>query len=117
MDSTGLPGVLSKLLLDVLTALVGAPTIDAAAEGNKRRADEQFKRLKRLVLAGQQVDGGPHGVLIGSFADVLVDAYGHWRKGPHQVLVAQFERLVGLVVGCLRVSKLLSFPHGANVAV
>ena len=109
--------VLQKLFPGVLAALVGAPTNDAAAEGNGRRADEQLRRLKSLVLAGQQVDDGALGVLVGYLVDVLVAAYGHWREEPHQVPVAQLERLTDLVVGRLGVSKLLSFPHGANVAI
>ena len=54
---------------------------------------------------------------IAALTDILVDAYGHWREEPHQVPVAQLERTADLVVGCLGVSKLLSFPHGANVSV
>ena len=113
----GLQAVLPKLLPGVLATLVGAPTNNAAAEGNDRRADEQLKRLKNLVLAGQLVDSGPLGILVGYLADALVAVYGHWREGPHQVPVAQLERTANLVVGCLGVSKLLSVPHGANVAV
>ena len=83
MDNTGLQAVLSKLIPGVLLALVGASANDAVAEGNDRRVDEQLKRLKSLVLAGQLVDGGPLGVLVRYLADVLVVAYGHWREGPH----------------------------------
>ena len=64
LDTTGLQAVLPKLLPGVLAALVGAPTNDAAAEGNDCRADEQLQRLKSLVLVGQQVDGGL-GVFVG----------------------------------------------------
>ena len=117
LDNTGLQAVLPKLLPGVFAVRVGTPTNDAAAEGNDRRADEQLKRLKSLVLVGQQVDGGPPGVLVSYLADVLLAAYGHWREGPHQVLVAQLERPADLVVACLGMSKLLSFPHGANIAV
>ena len=83
LDNTGLQAVLPKLLPGVLAALVGAPTNDAAAEGNDRRADEQFKRLKILVLVWQQVDGSPLGVVVGYLTGVIVAAYGHWREGPH----------------------------------
>ena len=76
LDSAGLEAVLSKLLPGVLAALVGAPTNDAAAKGNNCRADEQLKRLKSLVISGQQVDGGPLSVLVGYIVDVLVAAYG-----------------------------------------
>ena len=69
------------------------------------------------MLVGQQVDGGPLGVLVGYVAAVFVAAYGHWREGPHQVPVAPMERPAGRLVGCLGVGKLLSFPHGANVTV
>ena len=51
-------------------------------------------------------------MFVGYLADVLVADYNHWREGSHQV-----ERPADLVAGCLGVSKLLSFPHGANVAV
>ena len=117
LNNTRLQVILPKLLPGVLAALVGAPTNDSAAKGNNRRADKQLKRLKSLVLVGQQVDGGPLGVLVGYLSDVLVAAYGHWRERPRQVPVAQLGRPTNLVVGCLRVSKLLSFPHDANVAV
>ena len=117
MNNTDLQATLPKLIPGVLAAFVGGPTNDAAAEGNKRRADEQLKRLESLVLVGQQVDGGLLGVLVGYLPDVLVAAYGHWREGPHQVPVAQLERPTDLVVGCLGVSKLLRFPHGVNVAI
>ena len=112
-EQEGLP----KLLPGVLPALVGAPINDATAEGNDRRADEQLKRLKSLVLVGQQVDGGPLHVFVGYLADLLVATYGHWRERPHQVPVAQLERPTGLLVGCLGVSKLSRFFHGTNVAV
>ena len=117
LNNISLQPVLLKLLRGVLTTLVGALTNDAAAEGIDRRADEQLKRLKSLVLAGQHVDGGPLGVLVGYLADVLLVAYDHWRKGPHQVPVAQLERPADFVVGYLGVSRLLSFPHGTNVVV
>ena len=113
LNNTGLQAILRG----VLAALVGAPTNDAAAEGNNRRADEQLKRLESSVLVDQQVDGGPLGVLVGYLADFLVAAYGHWREGPRQVSVAQLERPADLVVGCFGVSELLSFSHGANFAV
>ena len=113
----GLQAVLPKLLPGVFIALVGAPTNDAAAEGDRRRADEQLKRLKSLFLVGQQVYGGLFGVRVGYLADALVAAYGHWRERAHQVPAAQLERPVDLVVDCLEVSKLLNFPHVANVAV
>ena len=117
LDNTGLQVAMPKLLPGVLTALVGVPTGDTAAEGNDRRADEQSKRLKSSVLFGQQVDGDPLCVLVDYLAEVLVAAYGHRHEGPHQVPVSQLEQPADRVVGCLGVSKLLSFPHGANVAV
>ena len=117
MNNTDLKLILPKLLPGVLAALVGAPTNDAVAEGNYRRADEQLKQLKSLFFAGQQADGGSLGVLVGYLADVLVAAHGHWREGPHQVPVVQLERPAVPVVDCLRMSKLLSFPYGANVTV
>ena len=43
LDNVGLQAVLSKLLLGVLLALVGAPTNGAPAERNNRRDDEQLK--------------------------------------------------------------------------
>ena len=112
MDNTGLQAVLPKLLSGVLAALIGALKNDTAAEGNDCLADEQLKQLKSLVIIGQQADGGSFGVFVGYLADVLVADYDHWREGSHQV-----ERPADLVAGCLGVSKLLSFPHGANVAV
>ena len=51
-------------------------------------------------------------MFVGYLADVLVAEYNHWREGSHQV-----ERPAGLGAGYLGVSKLLSFPRGANVAV
>ena len=101
LNNTALQAILPKLLPGVLAARVGALTNDAGAEGNNRQADEQLKRLKRLVFDGQQVDGGPLGVLVGYLADVLVAAYGHWREGSHQVPVAQVERPADLVVAVL----------------
>ena len=117
LENTGLQAVLPKLPPGVLAALVGTPTNDTTVGGNGCRSDEQLKLLKSLVLVAQQVDGGPLGVLVGYLADVLVATYGRWREGPHQVPVAQLKRSVDLLVGCLRVRKLLNFPHGANVAV
>ena len=93
LDNSGLQVLLSNLLPDVLAALGGKPTSDAADEGDDHRADEQPKRLKILVLVGQQVDGGPLRVLVGYLADVLVAAYGHWREGPYQIPLVQLERL------------------------
>ena len=116
LNNTGLQAILSKLLPGVLAALVRATTNDAAAEGNDRGVDEQLNRLKSLVLVRQQIGGGPLCILVGYLADILVASYGHWREGPHQVPAGQLERLVNLVVGC-QVGKLLSFSHGANVAV
>ena len=115
VDNTGLQGVLPKLLPGVLAALVGTPTNDAAMKGNGRGTDEQLKRLKSLVFAGQHVDGGRLSVFVGYLADVRVVTHNHWRKGLHQIPVAQLERSADLVVGCRGVNKLLSFPHGANV--
>ena len=112
LDNTSLQVVPPKLLPDVLVPFVSAPTNDAATEGNCRRSDEQLKRLQSFVLVGQQVDGGPLGVLVGYLAGVRVAAYGHWREGSHEVPVAKRERPVHRVVGCLRVRKLLSFPRG-----
>ena len=117
LNNTRLQAILPKLLPSVLAALVSALTNDSAAEWNYRRADKQLKRLKSSVLVGQEGDGGPLGLLVGYLADVLVAAYGYWRERFHQVPVAQLERSTELVDGCLRVSKLLSFSHGANVAV
>ena len=118
MDNTSLKAVVPKLLSGVLAALVGALTNDAATEGNGRRADEQLKRLKNLVLVDQQVDGSSLGALIGYLADVFVAAYGgHWCDGPHQVPVAHLDRPADRLVGCPGVRKLLSFSHGANIAV
>ena len=77
LDNTGLQAALPKLLSGVLAALVSAPTNDAAAEGNERRADKQLKRLKSLVLVGQQEDGGPLDVLFSYLTDVFVAAHGH----------------------------------------
>ena len=77
MENTGLQAVLSDLLPGVLAALVDAPTKDVATEMDDRRADEQLKRLKSLVLVGQQVDGGPLRVLVGDLAEVPVAAYSH----------------------------------------
>ena len=65
----------------------------------------------------QSLNGSPLDVLVGYLADVLVAAYGQWLERPHQVPVAQLERPVDLVVGCLGVGELLSFPHRANVEV
>ena len=117
LDNTGLQAVLPKLVPGVLAALVGAPTNDAAAEENDRQANEQFKRLKSFVLADQNVDSGPLGVLVGYLVDVLVATYSHSREGPHEGPVAQLERAADLVADYLGVSKLLSFPHGANTEV
>ena len=117
MDNTGLQGVLPKLLPGVLAALVGAPTNNAPTKGNDRGAGKQLKQLKSLDFAGQQVDGGPLSVFIGYLADVRLSTCDHWRKGPHQIPVAQLERPADLVVDCRGVNKLLSVPHGANVAV
>ena len=116
-NTWGLEAVLPNLLPSVLAALVGGPTNDAAAEGNDRRVDKHLKQLKSLILVGQQVDGGPLGILVGYLADVLVAAYGNWRKGSNQIPVAQLERPVDLVIGYLEVVKLSSLPYGANVAV
>ena len=77
LENTGLQAVLSDLLPGVLAALVDAPTKDVATEMDDRRADEQLKRLKSLVLVGQQVDGGPLRVLVGDLAEVPVAAYSH----------------------------------------
>ena len=66
----------------VLAALFGMPTNYAATKGNDRSADEQLKRLESLVLASQQVNGGPLGEFVGYLADVLVAAFDHWREGP-----------------------------------
>ena len=49
-------------------------------------------------------------MLVGYVGGVRVAVYGHWRKGPHQDPVAQLERPADLMIGCLRVSKLLIFP-------
>ena len=116
LGTTGLQAALPKLLPGVLATLVGAPTNDAVAKGDDHRDDKQLKRLKSLVLVDQSVDGVPLGILVGYLADVLVVTYGHWCEGPHHVPVAQLERPVDLVVGCLEVSKLLSFPHRVNLA-
>ena len=111
LDNTGLQAIQPKFLPGVLAAFVGALTNDAAAEGDDRRAEEQLKRLKSLILVGKQVDGGPLGVLVCYLADVFVAANGHWREGPHQIPAAQLERLVDLTVGCIGVNKLLSFKR------
>ena len=111
LNNTGLQAILPKLLPGVLAAFVGAPTNDAATEGNYRRADKQFKQLKSLILASQQVDSGSLGVIVDYLSDVLVAAYGYWREGPHQVPVAQLQRPVDLEVGCPGMSKLLSFTR------
>ena len=57
LDNTGLQAGLPELFFGVLAGLVGAPINDAATEWGGHRADEQLKRLKSLVLVGQQVDG------------------------------------------------------------
>ena len=44
LNYTGLQAILTKVLLGLLAALVGAPTSDAAAGGNDRRVDQQLKR-------------------------------------------------------------------------
>ena len=74
LDKSGLQAVLPKHLPGVLAALVGAPTNAMVAEGNDCRPDKQFKQLKNLVLVGQQLNGGPLGVLVGYLANVLVAA-------------------------------------------
>ena len=117
MGNTDLRAVLPKLLPDLLRTLVGVPTNDAVAEGDRRRANEPLKRLKSLAFIGQQIDVGSLGVLGVYLADVRVAAYGHWREGPHQVPVAQLEKPADVMVACLGVGKLSSLPHGANVAV
>ena len=102
----------------MIAARVGTPTNDVTTEGDSRLADEQWKRLKSLLCVCQQVDGDPLRVLVGYLADVLISTYSHWRRErPLKVPVAQPESPVDLVVGCLEVSKLLSLPHGTNVAV
>ena len=90
--------VLPKLLPGELTALVGAPTNDTASKRDDYRADKQLKRLKNLVL----------GALVGYLADIILAAFGHWRERFHQVPVAQLERPIDFMVGCLGVRKLLS---------
>ena len=117
VDNAVLQALLPEVLPVVLAARVGTPTNDVTTEGDSRLADEQWKRLKSLLCVCQQVDGDPLHVLVGYLADVLISTYSHWRERLHQVPVAQPERPVDLVVGCLEVSKLLSLPHGTNVAV
>ena len=116
-DNAGLQAVLPELLPGVLAARVGTPTNDVTTEGDSRLADEQWEERKSLLCVCQQVDGDPLRVLVGYLADVLISTYGHWRERPHQVPVAQPEKPVDLVVGCLEMSKLLSLPNGTNVAV
>ena len=101
----------------VLAALVGAPTNDVTAEGYDRRADEQLRQLKTLGSCWSTSRRRSTWCIRRLPCNVLVAVYGHWREGPHQVPVAQLERPDDLVVGCLGVSKLLSFHHGANAAV
>ena len=117
LDDSGLQAVLPKLLRDVLTALVGSPTNNVATQGDDCRSDKQLKRLKSLILAGQQIDGGSLSVPVGYLGGVPKAAYGHWCEGPHYVPVVQLERPDDLAVGCLGMSKLLSLPHSINVAV
>ena len=117
LDNSGLEAVLPKLLRDVLATLVGTPTNNTAPQGDGCRSDEQLKRLKSLVLAGQQIYGGSPSLPVGYIAGVPKVTYGHWREGPRYVPVVQLERPDDLAVGCLGVSKLLRIPHGINVAV
>ena len=49
-DTAGLQAELPGLLLGVLAARVGTPTNDVTTEGDSRLADEQWKRLKSLLL-------------------------------------------------------------------
>ena len=116
-DNAGLQAVLPEVLPGVLAARVGTPTNDVTTEGDSRLPDEQWKRLKSLLCVCQQIDGDPLRVLVGYLADVLISTYSNWRERPHQVPVAQPERPVDPVVGCLEVSKLLSLSRGTNVAV
>ena len=106
LDNRCLQAVLPKLLRDVLAALVGTPTNNVAAQGDGCRSDEQLKRLKSLILAGQQIDGGSPSVPVRYIAGVPKAAYGHWREGPRYVPVVQLERPDDLAVSCLGVSKL-----------
>ena len=117
LDDTGFQAVRLELFPAVLAVVFGASTNDAAAEEDEHRVDKQPKRLNSLIVVGQQVDGGPLGVLVGYLTEVLVAAYGHWRKGPYPDPVIQLVRPDNLVGGCLGVSKLDCLPHGVNVAV
>ena len=49
-DTPGLQAVLPELLLGVLAVRVGTLTNDATTEGDSRLADEQWRRLKSLLL-------------------------------------------------------------------
>ena len=77
MDNTDLQAVLSGFLPSLLATLTDAPINDAATERDDHRADEELKRLKSLVLVGQQVDGDAFGALVSYLSGLLIAAYGH----------------------------------------
>ena len=74
--------------------------------------------MESAILALKKVYLRPPGVLVGDVGDILLVAPERLRREvSHQIWEDQLKRALDVLVGCLEVSSLSFFSHGANVTV
>ena len=73
--------------------------------------------MESAVLALKKIYLRPHGMLVGDLGDILVAPESLRRELSHYICEDQLERVLNVLVGCLGMSPLTAFPHGANVTV